>query len=253
VDYHAPASFARHVLDTMMMTSVTALLDSAASASSCSRRLAAVALGALSAIAPAAVGAVDFRGFASAGPLGVILFQPCEGKTLSPRTFRVEDDTPDGALMAGIDDVRAIMLNSGRPLYVEFRGDAKGILVTARQFQRAVGTAESCIDAPRDIPAAARFWAGGGDPGWRFVVTAQGAQFERPGEKPIRFPAAPFLAPSRHEGARFIDAWSSLDGGTVRVEITEQMCSDGRSETAYGATVMLRYGSRSYEGCAARF
>ena len=44
-----------------------------------------------------------------------------------------------------------------------------------------------------------------------------------------------------------------LDGGTVRVELTAEMCSDGRSETAYGAKVVLRYGSRTYEGCAARF
>ncbi len=236
-----------------MKTAVTAPFGSAAFGSRWARFLAGVALSALSALTSATAGAADFRGFASAGPLGVILFQPCEGKTLSPRTFKVEDNTPDGALMAGIDDVRAIMLNSGRPLYVEFRGDAKGILVTARQFQRAVGTAESCIDAPRDIPASVRFWAQGGDPGWRFVATAQGAQLERPGEKPARFPAAPFLAPSKGEGTRVVDAWSSLDGGTVRVEVTEEMCSDGRSETAYGARVMLRYGSRSYEGCAARF
>jgi uncharacterized membrane protein len=79
------------------------------------------------------------------------------------------------------------------------------------------------------------------------------AQLERPGEKPVRFAASPFLAPFKGEGPRVVDAWSSLDGGTVRVEITEEMCSDGRSETAYGARVMLRYGSRSYEGCAARF
>jgi uncharacterized membrane protein len=237
----------------MTQTTVAAPPASAASGKRYARRLFAVALGALSALAPAASGAADFRGFASAGPLGVILFQPCEGKTMSSRTFKVEDNTPDGALMAGIDDVRAIMLNSGRPLYVEFRGDSKGIVVTARQFQRAVGTAESCLDAPRDIPAGARFWAGGGDPGWLFVVGARGAQLERPGEKPVRFPAAPFLAPFGGKGARVFDAWSSLDGGTVRVEITEQMCSDGRSETAYGATVILRYGSRSYEGCAARF
>jgi uncharacterized membrane protein len=236
-----------------MKTPVNAPADSAVSSSRCARSLAAVALGALTALASATADAADFRGFASAGPLGVILFQPCEGRTMSSRTFKIEDNTPDGALMAGIDDVRAIMLNSGRPLYVEFRGDAKGILVTARQFQRAVGTAESCIDAPRDILAGVRFWAQGGDPGWRFVATAQDAQFERPGEKPVRFPVAPFLAPSKGEGTRVVDAWSSLDSGTVRVEITEEMCSDGRSETAYGAKVMLRYGSRSYEGCAARF
>jgi uncharacterized membrane protein len=237
----------------MIKTFDTASPSSSATGSHFTRRLAAVALSGLAALASAAAGAADFRGFASAGPLGVILFQPCEGKTMSSRTFKVEDNTPDGALMAGIDAVRAIMLNSGRPLYVEFRGDAKGILAAARQFQRAVGTAESCLDAPRDIPDGARFWAGGGEPGWLLLVNAQGAQLERPGVKPVRFPAAPFLAPSRGESARVIDAWSSLDGGTVRVEITEQMCSDGRSETAYGATVMLRYGSRSYEGCAARF
>ncbi len=236
-----------------MKIPVTVPPELATYGSHCARRLAAVALSALAALAPAAADAADFRGFASAGPLGVILFQPCEDRRLSSRTLKIEDKTPDGALMAGIDDVRAIMLNSGRPLYVEFRGDAKGILVTARQFQRAVGTAESCIDAPRDIPATARFWAGGGDPGWNFVVTAQSALLERPGERPVRFPAAPFLAPSKGEGTHVIDAWSSLDGGTVRVEITEQMCSDGRSETAYGATVMLRHGSRTYEGCAARF
>jgi uncharacterized membrane protein len=237
----------------MMKTTVTALPNSAASGLRSERSLAAMALVALSALAPAVVSAADFRGFASAGPLGVILFQPCEGKAPSQRTLKIEDKTPEGALMAGIDDVRAIMLNSGRPLFVEVRGDAKGILLTARQFQRAVGTAESCIDAPRDIPAEVRFWAQGGDPGWRFVVTAQGAQLERPAEKQVRFAAAPFLAPSKGGGTRVVDAWSSLDGGTVRVEITEEMCSDGRSETAYGARVMLRYGSRTYEGCAARF
>lgn len=236
-----------------MKTAVTAPHDSAASAPRGARRLAALALGALAALVSATAGAADFRGFASAGPLGVILFQQCEGKALSQRTFKVEDHTPDGALMAGIDDVRAIMLNSSRPLYVEFRGDSKGILVTARQFQRAVGTAESCTDAPRDIAAGIRLLAGGADPGWNFVVTAQRAQLERPGEKPVRFPSAPFLAPPKGDGTRVIDAWSSLDGGTVRVEITEEMCSDGRSETAYGARVMLRYGSRSYEGCATRF
>jgi uncharacterized membrane protein len=73
----------------------------------------------------------------------------------------------------------------------------------------------------------------------------------------VRFPPGPFGAKSRGDQdgptTRIIDAWSPLDGGTVRVELTAEMCSDGRSETAYGAKVMLRYGSRTYEGCAARF
>ena len=82
-------------------------------------------LGAL-AIGTTASHAADLRGFASLGLNGLILFQPCEGKTLSARTLKVEDATPDTALSAGIDDVRKIMLESGRPLYVEFRGDDCG-------------------------------------------------------------------------------------------------------------------------------
>jgi len=73
--------------------------------------------------------AADLRGFASAGPFGVMLFQPCEGKKVSVRALKVEDATPDGELTAGVDAVRKIMLDSGRPLYVEFRGDVAGLAV----------------------------------------------------------------------------------------------------------------------------
>ncbi len=144
------------------------------------------------------------------------------------------------------------MLESGRPLYVEFRGDIAGPVVTARQFQRALGTVASCATAPSDIAAGARLWAFGAEPAWRFVLTTGGGQFERPGQKPVRFPAAAFAAPAQAQ-SRVVDAWSPQDGGTIRLELTEQMCSDGRSETAYGARVTLRYGSTTYEGCAARF
>jgi uncharacterized membrane protein len=212
----------------------------------------AVALLALATgLAAAPVAAADVRGFASAGPLGVILFQPCEGRKLSARALTIDDVTPESALSAGIADVRQIMYDSSRPLYVEFTGEAAGNSVRATRFQRAVGTIESCAVA--GLPAGAKVWAGGEEPGWRLLVTAREARLERAGEKPVRFPAAPFLAPHKGEGPRVIDAWSSLDGGSVRVELTEQMCSDGRSETAYGAHATLRYGSRTYEGCAARF
>jgi uncharacterized membrane protein len=69
----------------------------------------------------------------------------------------------------------------------------------------------------------------------------------------VRFPGAPFKTSAADGKARVYDAWSPQDGGTVRIEFVEEMCSDGRSETAYGARVTLRYGSRSFEGCAARF
>jgi uncharacterized membrane protein len=196
--------------------------------------------------------AADFRGFASAGSFGVLLFQECRGKSPSNALLKVEDETPDAALSAGIADVRAIMLNSGRPLYVEFRGELAGANLKATQFRRAIGTVESCADAPNDL-SGLHVSAAGEEPSWRLVAAAKEARFERPGEKPVRFPAAPFAPAARPAATRTIDAWSALDGGTVHVEITEQMCTDGRSETAYGARVVLRYGSRSYEGCAARF
>jgi uncharacterized membrane protein len=193
--------------------------------------------------------AADLRGFASAGPLGVILFQPCEGPKLSSRTFSIDDRTPDTALSAGITDVRQIMLDSGRPLYVEFVGDAAGQTVKARRFWRAAGTVTSCSEVP--TAPGARLRASGEEPGWRLTVTATEARFERMGAKPVRFPAAPFLAAKGNP--RVIDAWSAVDGGSVRVEVSEQMCSDGRSETASGAVVTLRYGSQTFKGCADRF
>lgn len=217
------------------------------------KRLLALAALATVATAPTAAHSADYRGFASAGPLGVILFQECKGRTPAARLVNIEDETADSALAAGIDDVRRIMLDSSRPLYVEFDGIAAGALVKARRFQRAVGTVESCADALKDVPRGTRLWAAGSDPAWLLIATADGARFQRPGEKPVRFGAAPFAAPAKSASARIIDAWSAQDGGTLRIEITQQMCSDGRSETAYGAHVMLRYGSSTYEGCAARF
>jgi uncharacterized membrane protein len=145
------------------------------------------------------------------------------------------------------------MLDSGRPLYLEFRGDVAGAVATARQFQRAIGHAESCAAAPKAVAAGTRLLASGEDPPWRFVATPTGAQLQMPGQKPVRFPGASFASPSTNSKARTYDAWSPQDGGTVHVEVVEEMCSDGRSETAYGARVTLRYGSRSFEGCAARF
>jgi uncharacterized membrane protein len=165
----------------------------------------------------------------------------------------VVDKTPEEALTAGTVAVREIMLDSGRPLYVEFRGEVTGKAITARQFHRALGPVETCAAAPKDGAASARVLAVGENPPWRFVMTAAGAKFERIAQKPVRFPAVPLVKASEDGNVRVLDAWSTQDGGTIRVEITEQMCSDGHSETAYGATAFVRLGSRTFEGCAARF
>lgn len=202
---------------------------------------------------PLLASAAEFRGFASPGPLGVTLFQECRGKMPGRELVKVDDATPEGALSAGLDAVRRIMLDSGRPIFVEFRGSAAAGGIKATQFVRAVGTVEACAAAMVDLPAGTRLWAAGLEPTWQLTVGAREARLERPGMKPVRFPAAPFTATAGQATPLTIDAWSSLDGGTVRMEITEQMCSDGSSETAYGARATLRYGSTMYEGCAARF
>jgi uncharacterized membrane protein len=217
------------------------------------RWLAAITAGVCAAAGAPAVSAADYRGFASAGPLGVLLFQQCNGKAAAARLVKLEDDTPQAALTAGIDDVRKIMLNSGRPLYVEFDGGVVGANLRARRFLRAIGTVDSCATAPAERAAGTRLWAAGAEPPWQLVVTATGARFERPGEAPVRLPAAAFAAAAKNGATQVFDAWSALDGGSIRLELTPQMCSDGRSETAYGAQAVLRYGNRTYEGCAARF
>ena len=45
----------------------------------------------------------------------------------------------------------------------------------------------------------------------------------------------------------------SPDGSAVHVEVNPQMCSDGKSETAYGARVTVRFETRVLQGCAPRF
>ncbi|HQR20316.1 MAG TPA: hypothetical protein PLE54_12585 [Burkholderiaceae bacterium] len=214
----------------------------------CRTTLLAALVGAASCTAQAA----ELRGFASPGPMGVILFQACQGKALVPAVTQIEDATPESALSAGLNAVAQIMLERGRPIYVEFSGTPSGKGVKATRFSRAMGTLASCEAASTELSAGARLWAGGQEPPWQLVVTAREARFERPAEKPVRFPAGPFAA-AAGPGPRTIDAWSQLDGGTVRLELDEAMCTDGRSETAYGARATLRYGSRTYEGCAARF
>jgi uncharacterized membrane protein len=149
--------------------------------------------------------------------------------------------------------VRQIMLDPARPLYVEFQGQTSKGVATANQFQRASGQVNSCAAALKGATSNHRLLASGEDPPWKFEATTTSARLDVPGSKPVRFPAATFSSPTMAGQTRIFDAWSAQDGGSIRIEVIEQMCSDGRSETAYGARVVARYGSRSFEGCAARF
>lgn len=213
-------------------------------------RVAAIGLVAAGAMTVAA--AADFRGFVSDGPAGLLVFQPCQGTSLGRQTFKVSDKSPDTALTAGASAVRQVMEDASRPLYVEFAGEASGNSLTVRRFHRAIGHVLACASVPRDIAPGATLQASGTETGWRFVATAAGAQFELAPGKTVRFPAAAFK-PTKSGATQVFDAWSARDGGTIRVEVTEEMCLEERTETASGARVTLRYASTSVEGCAARF
>ena len=220
-----------------------------------SRRLRRSWVGAVFAVAAMCAldaNAAEFRGFISDGPAGLFVFQSCSGASVSARTAKVADKSPDSALTAGVHAVRQVMEDRTRPLYVEFAGEASGNVVTVQRFQRAIGHVLACAGAPRDIAPGTRL-AGSGVEGWRFVATSTSAQLDVAGGKVVRFPASSFAASARPGSTRVYDAWSAQDGGTIRVEVTEEVCLDERSETATGARMALRYTSTSVEGCASRF
>lgn len=205
----------------------------------------------LAAAAPAA--AADFRGFVTDGPAGLLVFQPCQGAALAKPMFRLSDKSPDTALTAGVTAVRQVMEDRERPLYVEFAGEAAGGAVTVRRFHRAIGHVLACAGAPKDTPADARIHASGQDPAWRFLVAGNSARLEFAPGRVVRFPASAFTATSKTGRTQVFDAWSSMDGGTVRVEITEELCLNEGTETAAGGRVTLRYATTAVDGCAARF
>ena len=201
--------------------------------------------------------AADLRGFISEGGAGVLQYQPCNGAVMSQQLFPIDDKTPNSSLRSGVGAVRQIMLHRYRPLYVEMRGERGKTNATAYQFQRAVGTIESCKTLPRDIASNVRLLANGDGPSWRLVVTDATAVLELPDKVSIKLPAAPFKAASSDQTAKEAIArtyeMQSSDGVPIRVEINPQMCTDGRSETSYGARVTVRLDKRTLQGCAARF
>jgi len=201
--------------------------------------------------------AADLRGFVSEGGAGVLQFQPCNGAVMSQQLFPIDDKTPNGSLRAGVGAVRQIMLHRYRPLYVEMRGERGKTNATAYQFQRAVGTVESCKSLPRDIPANVRLLAAGEGPSWRLVFNGSTAVLDLPDKVTMNLPVTTFKAASTDQTAKEalprVYETQSADGKSVRVELNPQMCTDGRSETAYGARVTLRVEKRVLQGCAVRF
>jgi uncharacterized membrane protein len=176
---------------------------------------------------------------------------------MSQQLFPIEDKTPNGALRAGVGAVRQIMLHRYRPLYIEMRGERGKTNTTVHQFQRAVGTVESCKGLPRDIPSNVRLLATGEGPSWRLVVTDTTAVLDLPDKLSLKLPATAFKAAGTNAVAKDalprIYEVQSAEGTAVRIDVNPQMCTDGRSETAYGAHVQVRIEKRVFRGCAARF
>ncbi|HVE88290.1 MAG TPA: hypothetical protein VNA44_01210 [Burkholderiaceae bacterium] len=201
--------------------------------------------------------AADLRGFISEGGAGVLQYQFCSGETLGRELFPIEDKTLNRSLAAGVNAVRSIMLHRYRPLYVEVRGVRGKTNVTVNQFQRALGTVESCKSLPRDIQSNIRLHASGQAPVWRLVATDASALLELPDKVSMKLPAAAFKSAGSDRVAKGAPQQTyemqSIDGTAISVGVNPQMCTDGRSETAYGARVSLQVQKLTLQGCAARF
>ncbi|MEP6608171.1 MAG: hypothetical protein ABJA83_05780 [Burkholderiaceae bacterium] len=208
-------------------------------------------------LSAAASSAADLRGFVSEGGAGVLQYQPCNGVTMSQQLFPINDRTPNGSLRDGIGAVRQIMLHRYRPLYVEMRGERAKTDTTVYQFQRVLGTVESCKTLPRDIASNVRVLAFGEGPTWRLLVSDSAAVLELPDKVSVKLPVAAFKSSSKAQPGKetLLRTYEvrSTDGIPIRIEINPLMCTDGKSETAYGARVGVRFEKRVLQGCAARF
>ena len=187
----------------------------------------------------------------------MLQYQPCFGGAISQQLFPIADKTPNGALRAGVGAVRSMMLHRYRPLYVEVRGERGKTDTTIYQFQRAVGTVDGCKAFPKDIAANVRLLATGEGPRWRLVVTDSTAVLELPDKVVMKLPATAFKGAGSDQAAketvvRTYEA-QTADGVEIRIDVNPQMCTDGKSETAYGARVRVRSGQSVLQGCAARF
>jgi uncharacterized membrane protein len=218
-------------------------------------RLAAAASSLLLVCAGAAVAAApsEQRGFVSDGLPGGLLFERCDASGAAARPMILDDKSPGRAVTAAVVEVRQLMLDPGRPLYVEFRGEAdgKGVML-ARRFQRAIGHVASCAAAPA-LPPSVRLFVEGGEPAWRLQSSPAGARLDMVGKKPLQFQPIAMTGSEAAGKTRSFVAAPVGTGVQMRLELTEAACTASGSETAYGARVVAQLGEQRLEGCAARF
>lgn len=192
---------------------------------------------------------LDLRGFALESPTGLV-FTRC-GNSVA---LNVEDKSPNGALGKAIAAVRPVMSQQDRPIYVELRGTVSGKSLSVVRLYRVIGHVADCTALPTDLPPNVLLAATGTQSPWGFVATPAGASLRRLGLPQVRFPGSAFAKPSVVDGGtRTFDAWSQLDGGTLRIQFVEGLCLNLGAEAAYGASVTARLGAETFEGCAIRY
>ena len=139
-----------------------------------------------------------------------------------------------------------------RPLYVEMRGERSKTNTTC-SVQRALGTVEYAPSYRVILQRHSMLASGEGPPGDGRSDSA--ATLELPDKVSRKLPVSAFKAMDQaaKEALSRIYETPLPDGIPLRVEVVPQMCTDGKSETAYGARVSVRSGKGILQGCAARF
>lgn len=164
----------------------------------------------------------------------------------------LQDRTPGDALTVGVAEVKRVMQDPRRGVFVEFEGSTSANEAVAHRLWRVLGHVSDCAKVPSNVASDVRLWATGDDPDWRLVVRGAVATFTRFGGERLAFPAAPLTpqVPRR--------SYEAQSGSTrLTVEIDEALCVDAVAEAAYGArvtaTVLEKGKTRRMTGCAARY
>lgn len=175
------------------------------------------------------------------------LFRACLG---SGRAAKLQEDgmpfidaTRNRILFAAIQQRWQQSADPLRGVYLEFSGSVEHGRVTATELQRALGWVASCAERPTNVPIGVRAWASGNEPAWGFSVDAKAATF-RTLDGVLTFPVAVMqlgTPPSVYEAGDL--------GGRLRVEFTDDLCSDTMAEAAFGRRVVAAVNGALYTGC----
>ncbi len=209
----------------------------------------AFAVIAVAALASSAAASPSFqRGFITIEPAnGQWLFTACGTRA----AVALVDRTAGHVQTEVVVEVRKVMQDRARGVFVEFRGWADERQAVVQRFFRALGYVADCPSAPANIRPTTRLWASGNEPFWRFDATPKRATLTVPGSATLHFP------PGAFERAKASAYEADTEAARLRLEIVEQPCMDTMAEAGFGAQAVLRLTrggkTQTLKGCAARF